>query len=97
MSIKTRLLFVSGAAIFLHGCATQSILQQPGDSVFGEANRQTMMAQVVNPDPVYVEPMETSGEHAADAIERYRNNDVPEPAGESTTTGVTGRGGGGGN
>lgn len=94
MNTKARLLFASGAAALLGGCATQSILNEPGDSVFGEANRQTMMAQVVNPDPIYVDPMTTSGEHAADAIERYRNNDVPDPAGESTTSGTTDGGGG---
>ncbi|WP_162925198.1 hypothetical protein [Aurantiacibacter odishensis] len=73
------------------------MLQNPGDSVYGEANRQTMMAQVINPEPVYLEPMTTSGEHAAAAIERYRNNEVPDPSATSTTAGVTGgRGGGGG-
>ena len=41
-------------------------------SEFGEANRQTMMAQVVNPEPVYDAPMEASGDKAVAAIERYR-------------------------
>lgn len=96
MNTKVKVLLASGVAGLLCGCATQSVLQNPGDSTFGEANRQTMMAQVINPDPVYVDPMTTSGEHAADAIERYRNDDVPNPAGESTTRGVAGGGGGGG-
>mgnify|MGYP000557273983 CR=1 FL=1 len=97
MSIDPRLILVPAAGLLLAGCASYSPWQeQPGDSQFGEANRQTMMAQVVNPDPYYTEPMETSGEHAADAIERYRNDEVKEPASVSTTTGVTGSGGGGG-
>ncbi len=96
MNTEKKIIFASAAAILFSGCTTDSILEEPGDSTFGEANRQTMMAQVVNPEPVYVDPMTTSGEHAADAIERYRNNDVPDPTGESTTSGVTGGSGGGG-
>lgn len=73
------------------GCAsTPSILEEPGNASFGEANRQTMMAQVVDPDPVYDEPMVGSGEQAADAVERYRNDTVKEPESISTTTGSGG-------
>ncbi len=96
MNTKAKLLAASGTAFLLGGCATHSVLQDPGDSVFGEANRQTMMAQVINPEPIYTEPMTTSGEHAATAIERYRNDQVPDPAASSTTAGVTGGSGGGG-
>lgn len=68
------------------GCASiPSVLEQPGDSAFGEANRQTLMAQVVNPEPVYDGPMTTSGEHAADAIERYRTDTVKQPDNIRTT------------
>ena len=73
----------------LGGCITQSILEEPGDSKFGEANRQTMMAQVIDPDPVYTEPMVTSGDHAADAADRYHNGKVVEPAKVSTTEGAS--------
>lgn len=80
------------------GCSSiPSIYEQPGDSTFGEANRQTFMAQVVNPDPVYAEPMTTSGDHAADAIERYRNDAVKEPETIRATEGMSGGGSGGGN
>ena len=68
----------------LAGC-TQSLLDEPGDAAWGEANRQTMMAQVIDPDPVYDEPMVTSGEHAADAVERYRTDKVKEPDSIRTT------------
>lgn len=49
-------------------------------SAFGEANRQTMMAQVVDPDPQYeyLDPA-TSGDHAAQAIDRYRKGAVKQP------------------
>lgn len=82
--------------LFLAGCAGSipSILEQPGDSRFGEANRQTMMAQVIDPDPVYAEPMTTSGEHAAQAVERYRTDTVKQPDNIRTTD--VGEGGDGG-
>jgi hypothetical protein len=80
---------------FAAGCASiPSIYEQPGDAAFGEANRQTMMAQVIDPDPVYEEPMVTSGEHAADAVERYRTDNVKEPDSISTTRSVSGGSGG---
>ena len=82
-----RILPLAGALVLLGGCTTNSMLEQPGDAAFGEANRQTMMAQVVNPDPVYEDDMTTSGEHASQAIERYRTDSVKEPAAESTTSG----------
>jgi hypothetical protein len=82
----------------LASCASvPSVFEEPGDAAFGEANRQTMMAQVINPDPVYDGPMITSGDHAADAIERYRNDAVKEPETISTTSAVGGGSGGGRN
>ena len=80
----------------LVGCAENSIYERPGDAAFGEANRQTMMAQVIDPDPVYEEPMVGSGEHAADAVERYRTDSVKEPESISTTTRIGGGGSGSG-
>lgn len=68
----------------LAGCV-QSVLDEPGDTAFGEANRQTMMAQVIDPDPIYEETLVTSGEHAADAVERYRTDKVKEPDSIRTT------------
>lgn len=61
------------------GCAEQSIYERPGDAAFGEANRQTMMAQVIDPDPVYETELVTSGDHAAAAVERYRGDQVKQP------------------
>lgn len=49
-------------------------------AAFGEANRQTMLAQVVDPDPVYdgaVAP--SSAGKAAQATERYRKDTVKRP------------------
>ncbi|WP_093512674.1 hypothetical protein [Sphingopyxis sp. YR583] len=67
-------------------CASiPSIHEQPGDSQFGEANRQTMMAQVIDPDPVYDAPMTSSGDTAQKAIERYRTDAVKQPDSIRTT------------
>jgi type IV pilus biogenesis protein CpaD/CtpE len=88
MNIDLKLPIAISLGLALSGCATTNMLEEPGDSQFGEANRQTMMAQVVNPDPVYTEPMTTSGEHAADAIERYRNDQVTEVESVSTSEGT---------
>lgn len=53
----------------------------PPASQFGDANRMTMAAQVVDPDPQYdtLDPS-TSGEHAGQAAERYRTDKVKRPA-----------------
>lgn len=77
-------LFTLAVLPALAGC-TQSLLDEPGDAFFGEANRQTMMAQVIDPDPVYDETLVTSGDHAAQAIERYRTDAVKEPDSIRTT------------
>ena len=90
MNIDRRIPAILVLTMLLGGCATESVIDHPGDSVFGEANRQTMMAQVVDPDPYYTDPMATSGEHAANAIERYRNDAVIQPESISTTEGATG-------
>ncbi|WP_341712984.1 hypothetical protein [Erythrobacter sp.] len=76
----------------LAGCADKSIFDAPGDASFGEANRQTMMAQVINPEPEYDGEMVTSGEHAADAVERYRTDTVKQPDNIKTTDVGTGSG-----
>ena len=80
-----RALPLAGALVLLGGCATNPMFEQPGDASFGEANRQTMMAQVIDPDPVYDTEMTTSGEHAADAVERYREGTVKQPDSIRTT------------
>jgi len=78
-------------------CASvPSLYEEPDDAKFGEANRQTMMAQVIDPDPVYDEPMVSSGAHAAGAVERYRTDTVKQPESVSTTTGTGGGGSGSG-
>lgn len=68
--------------------ACETTYPGPPLSEFGEANRQTMMAQVVNPDPQYdtLNPP-TSGEHAGQAGERYRTDKVKAPERVSASAG----------
>jgi len=55
------------------------------DTSWGEANRQTMAAQVIDPAPQYAtSEAEVSGEKAAAAIERYRTDKIKQP--EKLTT-----------
>ncbi|MXO86002.1 hypothetical protein GRI38_08140 [Altererythrobacter aurantiacus] len=94
MSIdRTALRGVSALALLLAASACASIedrelygYQDPG---FGSANRATYAAQVVNPDPVYDEPMESSASRAVDAVDAYRDKTVEEPDTISTTEGVS--------
>ncbi len=94
MNIKyLRLLVILASSSALASCASNSLFEEPGDATFGEANRQTMMAQVIDPDPQYDELIPvSSGEHAANAIERYRTDNVKQPDQISTSTGSGGPG-----
>ena len=80
----------------LSGCATNPLFEEPGDAAFGEANRQTLMAQVVDPAPVYDQPMTASAEHAANAVARYQTDTVKQPESIKTTNVGTGGGSSGG-
>ena len=98
MNIKA-VLALPCAVILLGGCAsTWGAKSGQFDEVagFGEANDQTFAAMIVNPDPVYATPIETSAESAADAAERVRLRQVVPPAAEDTTSVGSGGGGGGG-
>lgn len=70
----------------LGGCAAQSALEQSNNIKFGENTRQTFMAQVIDPEPVYDDPVPVAdGEVGAAAVERYRTDQVKEP--ETTSVG----------
>lgn len=89
MTIKHFALPLAGMGLALAGCtsvADQEFMghQDPG---FGEANRATYAAMVVDPDPQYDTPIpETSAAHAAAAIERYNKDAVKQPVRESSTS-----------
>ena len=76
------------AALLLPACATYGNLEGPYDeAAFGEANRQTYAAMIVDPEPEYDEPLPTSAEMAAKAQERYLNDEVKEPDSIRSTDG----------
>ena len=62
----------------------------------GEASRQTFLAQVVDPDPVYPQPATSSGDQAARAINAYREGKVEQPKAPAPTVSGSGSGSSGG-
>ena len=97
MNIDRIRLIALAAVPLLAGCETDQMGIGRPASTFGEANRQTMMAQVVDPDPQYefLDP-ETSALHAAQAVERYRTDNVKKPERVRSTESSGGGGGGSG-
>ena len=96
---RQRLIAAGALALGLAGCAGDEMgLGSASDAGWGEANRQTMAAQIIDPDPQYDTAMaESSGEHAAKAIERYRLDKVKLPDKVQTSNvGLSGGGGAGG-
>jgi hypothetical protein len=98
MNSKAKLFTVIGtAALLLSGCATggsNTALGLGRADNFGEANRQTFAAMVINPNPEYDEPMAPGdGERAAQAIERLRTGKVKMPERQSLSE--LGKSGGG--
>lgn len=90
MRIKPALLLI-GAAALVAGC-TEGGVKSASDN-WGEANRQTMMAQVIDPDPQYDTAVPVgSGKHTAEAIDRYNKGTVKQP--DKTRTSTTGSGSG---
>jgi type IV pilus biogenesis protein CpaD/CtpE len=84
-------------SLLVAGCATGPNSRANIPDNFGEANRQTMMAQVIDPTPVYETTVpESSGEHAAQAVERYRKGEVKKPDRVKTTNAGAGTSAGGG-
>lgn len=72
--------------VFVAGCTTTgeaSSLAKHDN--WGEANRQTMAAQIINPNPVYDGPLMTSGGQVAAALERYRTGQVKQPERQKTS------------
>lgn len=96
MNIKVSRWIVPGCLALLAACTGETGGDGAVASTFGEANRQTFAAQVVDPDPQYeyLDPA-TSGQHAAQAIERYRKDAVKQPDKVRSTAGSSGSGGSG--
>lgn len=84
MNIDPRIAVAAGLTLVAAGCT-------PTDATFGNAVRQTMAAQVVNPDPQYEDPVPTTeGAKGAKAVDRYRTDKVKQPDTIRTTDTQTG-------
>ena len=94
--MRSKLLCAAGLMLALAACATDGPNGMPhmaGPDNFGEANRVTFAAQVIDPEPEYDTAMaEGSAHHAAQAIERYRTDKVKQP--DKTRTSSVGNSGG---
>ena len=63
------------------GCTSSGGLKLGRADNWGEAYRQTLAAQIINPAPEYDTAFAaSSGAKAAQAIERYRTDKVKQPA-----------------
>ena len=80
------------------GCTSTGELKLGQADNWGEANRQTFAAQIINPAPEYADAFAPhDGSHAAQAIERYRTDKVKAPERQSLSDiGKSGKGGSGG-
>lgn len=96
MRIKT-LAIVLGA-LTLGACAHDGPNGMPymgGPDNFGEANKTTMLAQVIDPAPHYdTDIPESHAEQAGWAVERYRKHEVKLPERTRTTDAFSESGGG---
>ena len=81
---RIQIALVIGLAISAAGCTSTGGLKQSRADNWGEAYRQTLAAQIINPAPEYDTPFAaSSGAKAAQAIERYRTDKVKQPAKQS--------------
>jgi hypothetical protein len=90
MSIDPRRLVLPLALAALAGC-TQGLNNMGEPTIaFGEMNRQTMAAQVINPESEYDSLVPaTSAEHAAQATDRYRSDTIKPPVHVPSTTSLS--------
>lgn len=83
-----------GLLLVLSGCATDGSSMPGVDTTWGEANKQTMAAQVIDPVPTYDTAVPaTSGTKVTEAIQRYRTDKVKQPEKVRTTATISGSSG----
>ena len=98
-------LLAAASLLVLAGCRTASdgqVAPQAGslDAAFGESTKYNAAMQIINPDPVYAEggaQPGDNGDKGADAVARYRTDQVKDtqPAGATTRrAGASGSGSG---
>ena len=90
MLIKRKAAVLGIAILSVSACMTPDgrLDLEPHDLTWGDANRATMAAQVVDPSPEYEDPIPpTSASNAVRAIDNYREGNVEEVETISTTEG----------
>lgn len=93
-----RLAVMALSASALTGCATDGSYQLGQPDNWGEANRQTMAAQIIDPAPHYDSAVpKSSGDHTAQAVDRYRTGTVKQPDRIQTSKSIGGGSGSSGN
>lgn len=95
MSFKRTAIAIAAVAA-LAGCSTAPIGNE--DPFFGEAVKYNAAIQTINPDPVYAADAAKPGDNGdkgADAVKRYRSDQVKEVQTMQTTTSASGGGGSG--
>ena len=81
---RTAAALAFGLLLGLAGCTSSGDLKLSTKDNWGEANRQTFAAQIINPSPEYTEPFAPgSGAQSAKAIERYLTDKVKQPERQS--------------
>ena len=96
--MSSRLIAATGAAMLLSACAP---LGQAGslDAGWGEASKYNAAVQTIDPEPVYAATGAQPGDHGekgANAVKRYRTDQVKETEGTSGSGSSGGEGGGSG-
>jgi predicted small secreted protein len=89
MSFK-RLLMATAACTAVAGCNTANKHIGEEDPFLGEAVKYNAAAQIINPDPVYPEGAAepgSNGDKGANAVKRYRSDQVKQVEMMETTTG----------
>lgn len=93
MNIDAKRVLLAGLALTAVSACTNSqgrLDLSQGDPAWGEANRVTMAAQVIDPSPEYDTPIPpTSASNAVRAIDAYRAGEVEEVERISTTESVS--------
>jgi len=94
--MRTKVSLTLGAVLLLGGCVNQPSGRPyiGGADNWGEANKQTLAAQVIDPMPVYDTPFEASAQKAVAASDRYYADKVKQP--DRVTTSKAEAGGAGG-
>lgn len=87
---RTRILIVGASLLAATACVNTDgrVDLTPSDPTWGDANRATMAAQVIDPSPEYDTPIPpTSAANAVRAADAYREGRVEQPERIKTTDG----------